>query len=297
MEWRDMGSMSDSSDRSELTSMMDWLLGLCGSLIVAGLAYYKRSLTLSGAVAAVVMGTIYYGSGSLIWFGLLLTFFFTSTFWSKWKKRSKSKFDHVYEKTGQRDAAQVFANGGIGMLLCLGNAFYPHPAWLLFFLGVMGTVNADTWATEIGSLSKSEPRSLLSGKRVPAGTSGAVSGLGTFATCMGALTIGAAAVASLYIAADPAFSYPYSWSFLFVICISALLGGIAGSFTDSLLGATIQAMYTCRNCDSLTEKREHCGQPAKLVKGYSWMTNDLVNGISSIVGGIVALIVGYIGLS
>lgn len=276
--------------------MMDWLIGLGGSLLVAGMALRKQSLTLSGAAAAVVMGTIYYGSGSLIWFGLLLTFYFSSTFWSKWKKRAKAKFDHLYEKTGQRDAAQVFANGGIGMLLCLGNAIAPHPAWLLFFLGVMATVNADTWATEIGGLSKSEPRSLLSGKRVPAGTSGAVSGLGTFATCMGALTIGVAAVVSLYIAADPAFPYPYSWSFLIVICCSACLGGIAGSFTDSLLGATIQAMHRCKQCHHVMEKREHCGQPTQLIKGYSWMNNDLVNLFSSIVGGIVALIAGYVGL-
>lgn len=297
MEWRDMGSMSYSGDRGEITSMMDWLLGLFGSLIVAGLAYRKRSLTVSGAIAAVVMGTIYYGSGSLIWFGLLLTFFFSSTFWSKWKQYSKSKFDHLYEKTGRRDAAQVFANGGIGMLLCLGNAVYPHQIWLLLFLGVMATVNADTWATEIGSLSKADPRSLLSGKRVPAGTSGAISGLGTFATCMGALTIGAAAVAALYIADDPAFSFPYTWSFLGVICLSALVGGIAGSFTDSLLGATIQAMYKCKSCNHLTEKSVHCGHPTELVKGWRWMTNDLVNGISSMVGGIVALIIGYIGLS
>ena len=273
--------------------MWDWLIGFIGSFLGAGLAYKKHSLSLSGAAAAVVMGTIYYGSGSLIWFGLLLTFFISSTFWSKWKKRAKAKFDLMYEKGGRRDAAQVFANGGIGMVLCMANAFYPHPAWLLFFLGVMGTVNADTWATEIGSLSRSAPRSILSGKKVPAGTSGAVSLLGSFAAASGALLIGAAAMIFLYISTDPSLSYPYTWPLLLVLCASAFIGGLTGAFMDSLLGATIQASYVCTNCGHATEKTVHCGKPTRLTRGARWMTNDLVNGLSSVVGGLVSFLLGY----
>ncbi|MDK8182470.1 DUF92 domain-containing protein [Paenibacillus sp. UMB4589-SE434] len=275
---------------------MDWLIGLAGSIIVAGLAYRKRSLTQSGALAAVVMGTVYYGSGSLIWFGLLLTFFITSTFWSKWNKRKKSRFDQIYKKTGERDAHQVMANGGLGMLLCVCNAIFPHPGWLFSFAGVMATVNADTWATEIGSLSRSLPRSVLTGKRVPAGTSGAVSTIGTIATMLGAATIGGAAVVCLYIAADPAFSIPYQWSLLILIGICGTVGGIVGAFTDSFLGATIQAAYHCEKCGANTERTTHCGQPTTLVKGFRWMTNDIVNGVSSVFGGVIAWLIGIFWL-
>lgn len=276
--------------------LMDWLIGFGGSLLAAGLAYRKRSLTMSGAIAAMVMGTIYYGSGSLLWFGLLLTFFITSTFWSKWKKRAKARFDHIYEKGGQRDAAQVFANGGIGMLLCIANAIMPHPSWLLLFLGVMGTVNADTWATEIGSLSRSAPRSILSGKRVLAGTSGAISAIGTFATVMGASVIGGAAAVSLYIASDPAMPFPYTWSLLIGLALCAAIGGTVGAFTDSLLGATVQASYRCTKCGATTEKHIHCNSITTLARGARWMTNDLVNALSSIVGGAVACVIGYLFL-
>ncbi|MGZ9582981.1 DUF92 domain-containing protein [Paenibacillus marinisediminis] len=272
----------------------DWLIGFGGSLAAAAMAYREKSLTRSGALAAIVMGTIYFGSGSLLWFGLLFTFFVSSTFWSKWKKRAKAQFDDVYEKSGQRDAGQVFANGGIGMVLCMINAWNPHPAWLLLFLGVMATVNADTWATEIGSLSRTAPRSILTGKTVPAGTSGAISKLGTLATALGALLIGIAAMVSLYIASDPALPYPYTWSILLTLCLSATVGGIAGSLTDSLLGATVQASYECTICGCSTEKTAHCGTPTRLVRGARWMTNDLVNGISSFVGGGVALLIGYL---
>ncbi|MCR8843417.1 DUF92 domain-containing protein [Paenibacillus sp. SC116] len=271
---------------------MDWIIGFVGSLFMAGAAYKKRSLTRSGALAAFVMGTVYFGSGSLLWFGLLLTFFITSTGWSKWKKRAKSRFDTIYEKTGQRDAHQVWANGGIGMLLCVANALFPHPAWVFLFVGVMATVNADTWATEIGSLSRSQPRSVITWRPVPAGTSGAVSVLGTWAAVGGAIIIGGAAVVCLYIAQDLAFPYPYSWYLLLAVGISGAIGGVAGAFTDSLLGATWQASYRCEKCGAATERLQHCDQATTLVRGFRWMTNDLVNSLSSIVGGLLAWLIG-----
>ncbi|MGZ4122927.1 MAG: DUF92 domain-containing protein, partial [Tumebacillaceae bacterium] len=58
--------------------MMDWWIGLLGSVLIAGLAYWKRSLSLSGAVAAVVVGTLLYGLGSVAWFGTLILFFVSS---------------------------------------------------------------------------------------------------------------------------------------------------------------------------------------------------------------------------
>ncbi|WP_088549563.1 DUF92 domain-containing protein [Paenibacillus aquistagni] len=267
---------------------MDLFIGFAGSLLVAGAAFSKKSLTLSGAIAAVLMGTIYYGLGSLIWFGLLLTFFVTSTFWTKWKKRAKRQFDHVYEKSGARDAYQVFANGGIGMLLCIIHYFYPHEGWLFVFAGVMATVNADTWATEIGGLSRRSPHSLLTGKEVPAGTSGAISLLGTQAAIAGAMTIGLAAMLFLYISLDPAFAFPYTWLLLCAVGVGASIGGVAGCFTDSFLGATVQSSYQCTSCGALTEKQLHCDRKTLLKRGFRWMNNDIVNLLSSIVGGLVA---------
>ncbi|UHA76165.1 DUF92 domain-containing protein [Paenibacillus sp. 481] len=266
--------------------MTMWLAGLLGSLLVAGAALLKRSLTLSGAVAASVMGTIYFGSGSLIWFGLLLTFFITSTLWSKWKKRMKSRLDDVYEKSGARDAGQVFANGGIGMVLCLGHALFPHSSWLWVFVGVMATVNADTWATEIGSLSRKLPRSILSGQQVPAGTSGAVSGLGSLAAVGGALTVGVAGALFTLLSPEPYLTA--SVYELLALITAGLVGGVIGAFTDSLLGATAQAGYRCNTCDVFTERRAHCGQPTTLVRGFAWLNNDLVNLISSCAGGAAA---------
>lgn len=53
---------------------MDWLIGAVCAAMVSAAAYRRRSLSESGAAAAILMGTIYYGAGNLFWFGTLLLF-------------------------------------------------------------------------------------------------------------------------------------------------------------------------------------------------------------------------------
>jgi uncharacterized membrane protein len=69
------------------------------------------------------------------------------------------------------------------------------------------------------------------------------------------------------------------------------VGGLAGSLFDSLLGATVQAMYYSASRDKETEKRiDPDGQPNQHVRGWAWLDNDVVNLISSLVGaGMAAL--------
>ena len=64
------------------------------------------------------------------------------------------------------------------------------------------------------------------------------------------------------------------------------LGGFFGSIIDSILGATVQGVYYSKELEGETEKRECNGKPNVLVRGFSFVNNDLVNflsiGISSI---------------
>lgn len=259
---------------------MNWLIGALGALIVAGAAYWKQSLSLSGAAAAVLMGAVYYGAGNLFWFGTLLLFFITSTLLSKYRQGSKQDLEKSYAKTGKRDAGQVFANGGIGMVLCLLHYIYPHEAWKLLFIGVMAAVTADTWATECGSLSRRPPRSILNGKVLPAGTSGGVSWLGSLAAALGGTAIGVGAwLFGVWAGME---------SELITYAAAGLIGGLAGAFTDSWMGATVQKMYRCRVCGKAVEVHEHCGNPTERSGGWSWMSNDAVNLISSLIGGFAA---------
>ncbi|MEJ9161837.1 DUF92 domain-containing protein, partial [Paenibacillus graminis] len=147
--------------------VLQWVTGFGGALLVAGAANYKQSLSFSGMLAAVVMGTLYFGAGNAFWFGILLLFFISSSLLSKLHHENKAELEAAYDKTGRRDAGQVFANGGLGMLLVLLNAIYPLELWGFLFIGVMATVTSDTWATEIGTLAKKPPRSVLTGRMLP----------------------------------------------------------------------------------------------------------------------------------
>ncbi|GAB6926427.1 DUF92 domain-containing protein [Paenibacillus sp. JCM 10914] len=259
---------------------MEWLIGAAGATLVAGAAYWKGSLSASGTAAAVLMGTIYYGAGDVFWFGTLLLFFITSTLLSRYGKKRKMDLEKSYAKTGRRDAGQVLANGGIGMMLCLLHAWHPSEVWVLLFIGVMATVTADTWATELGSLSRSAPRSILSGKVLTTGESGGVSWLGSLAATAGSLLIGVSGWLLGVVAGMDISAMSYIWA--------GLAGGLVGAFADSFLGATLQVMYRCGVCGKSVEVSRHCDKPTQRLRGYGWMSNDAVNLISSLLGGAAA---------
>ncbi|OUM93666.1 MAG: hypothetical protein A9Z00_11610 [Thermobacillus sp. ZCTH02-B1] len=262
-----------------------WAAGLAGAGLIAWIAWRGRALTASGAWSAAAMGGGYFALGGPFWYGLLLAFFMTSVFWSRWKRhaRSKREAEKRYAKTGRRDAGQVWANGGVGLALLAAYAIRPEPLIAAAFVGVMASVNADTWATEIGALSRAEPRSVLTGRAVPAGTSGGVTPLGTAAALAGAALIGAAAA---LLGGGAATGLPAG-----ALVALAAASGLAGAMADSLLGAWQQGLYRCLVCGELTERTVHCGEPALHAQGRRWMTNDAVNCLSSVVaGGIAALI-------
>ncbi|AKG34278.1 DUF92 domain-containing protein [Paenibacillus durus] len=264
---------------------MQWVIGALGALFVAGAAYHKGSLSLSGMLAAMLMGTVYFGAGNAFWFGILLLFFISSSLLSKLRAEHKEELERSYAKTGRRDAGQVFANGGLGMLFVLLNAVYPLPAWELLFVGVMATVTADTWATEIGTLNKKPPRSILNGKKLPTGASGGVSLPGTLAAAAGGLLIGIASWVLQHLTGMTGQSFV-------ALAAAGLLGGLVGAFADSLLGATVQKMNRCAVCGREVESGVHCGMPTAHARGWHWMSNDAVNALSSIAGGAVALLIG-----
>lgn len=236
-----------------------------------------------------LVGTLIFGLGGWIW-GLLLIVFFVSSSWlSHYREAEKAEAMKVFAKGGRRDLGQALANGGAGAVLAVAFAYRPDPLLFAAFLGVMATVNADTWATELGVLSRRWPRVVMTGKPVPPGTSGAVSSLGVWASAAGALLIGAVAALLVQVQAlveggglEPmAVTYP----------LLAVAGGLAGSLFDSLLGATVQATYYCERCAKPTESARHrCGYPARKVRGWPWLNNDLVNLAASLIGGLVAVV-------
>jgi uncharacterized protein (TIGR00297 family) len=287
----------DGSNTTNGGMIMEWIIGAAGSILIAGAAYWKKALSASGAAAAVGVGTCLYALGSLVWYGLMIGFFVSSTLLTKWKKQMKREAEAKYQKSGRRDAGQVLANGGAGTLLCIFYSVQPSWTWLLAaYVGVMATVTADTWATEVGGLSKGLPRSILTWRKVAKGTSGGVSTMGWLASAAGGCFIGV--LVCLFAVWE---DYQVSWLSLeglgpiVFIGMSAVAGWI-GANVDSVLGATVQAVYRCTGCGEEVESQHHCSKRTTLIRGWKLMDNDAVNLVSSLSGGLImALLVLLIG--
>ncbi|MGD8398572.1 MAG: DUF92 domain-containing protein [Anaerolineae bacterium] len=269
------------------TTIVQLLVGVVLSALMGVLGYWRGALSVSGVAGAVFVGTLIFGLGGWEWGLLLIAFFVSSSWLSHYRRGDKAAAAAAFAKGGRRDLGQVLANGGVGAALAVVNARFPDPLLFAAFVGTMAAVNADTWATELGVLSRVPPRLVTTGEVVPPGTSGAVSRLGTWASAAGALLIGAVATV---LAQVTSLAGGGGWQLVAVVYpLLAMTGGMAGSFFDSLLGATVQSIHYCDACQKLTESALHrCGRPARPVRGWTWLNNDLVNFVSSLVGGVVA---------
>lgn len=245
------------------------------SVLAAFAARRAHTLAMTGAIAAAVVGTISLAAG-WSWGALLIAMFISSSALSRFGQRKKAeRVGSTVEKGGERDATQVLANGGVFAAAALGSLVAPSPMWYAIGAGALAASTADTWSTEVGTLVGGDPVSIISGRRVAAGTSGGISLFGTAAGAGGALFIAALAT----VAAWPA---PF---------LAVAVGGMAGALADSLLGATVQARRWCDRCGKPTERLVHsCGTPTRHAGGLAGFDNDAVNAVCSGVGALVALL-------
>ncbi|MCS7011505.1 MAG: DUF92 domain-containing protein [Anaerolineales bacterium] len=264
---------------------MKLLIGFLFAAGIALIAYRARSLSTSGVWGALLVGTLIFGVGGWEWAILLLAFFISSSLLTRLFGRRKTALNEKFEKGGQRDLGQVLANGGIAALLAALSPLFPASPWTwVGFAASLAAVNADTWATELGVLNPYPPRLITNGKAVERGTSGAISFYGTLAA-----TAGAAFIAGLTVLLTPFLSLPLSPVWLFVLLT---LAGLFGALFDSLLGATVQAIYRCPQCEKETEKHpvHTCGARTAQVRGWKWFNNDLVNLSCALAGAMVGML-------
>ncbi|MEX2143791.1 MAG: DUF92 domain-containing protein [Anaerolineales bacterium] len=256
-----------------------WLLGFALATVFSLVALRLGALAVSGALAAAIVGGLTYGLGGLPAAILLVAFFASSSLLSQVKSKSRKKALANFAKGDRRDWAQVAANGGMPVLALLGGAsgLLATPVAWAAFAASLAAVNADTWATELGVLSKIPPRLITTGKSVPAGTSGAISLLGSTVALGAALFIGVLA----WLLPQLAF---------FPVLVIATLAGFFGSLFDSYLGAMVQAIYYCPKCKKETERHplHNCGTPTTLRRGWAWLHNDWVNFLSALAGALLA---------
>lgn len=260
---------------------MRLVIALAAVLVIGLIAYWKRQLNLSGVVAAVVMGAAATVMGGFTSLSLYLFFLISAAVIGKLSKRIRG-LDRIHKKGGRRDAVQVLANGGAALAAMLIHAFDSSPVYLAVFTACLAEACSDTWASEIGVLSKNEPVSILTFTKVPKGLSGGVSLLGTCSAMLSSILYGIFAFSC------------YDGINLSLVMV-VIFSSFAGVMADSVLGATLQAHFYDEKEDIITEhSRDREGNALKLVRGLRFMDNDMVNLTSNIITFVLASLFGFL---
>ncbi|HEV7178339.1 MAG TPA: DUF92 domain-containing protein [Candidatus Baltobacteraceae bacterium] len=251
---------------------MQFAFGALLAAAVALAALRASALTRSGTVAAFIVGAAVFGAGGWPAAAVMFAFFAPSIALSRLGKARKRELLDI-GKTGARDGWQVLANGGVAALALILSLRF-GASYAAAFAGALAAASADTWGTEIGTLARGLPRSILTFRRLETGLSGGITVQGTLAE-----VAGAGCVALVAYLAHLAPFFPVA------------LAGMAGAFVDSLLGASAQALRWCPQCERAAETNpHHCGTATSMRRGVSWMENDAVNVVATLSGALVALL-------
>lgn len=204
------------------------VLVLCAVLSL--LSYWFGLLTLSGSIASFLVGIIIGGLGSIGWLLTLIVFTFMGFFVTKFRFQTKETKGLQEGKKGERTYRNVLANGLVPAAVAVISFLLGGQETALASIAYISSIAvaaADTTASELGVLSD-RAYLITTGKRVPPGTDGGVSVLGT----------------SWCIVASIAASYT-GWLFAFQqlfdpLLIIPVVMGVAGCMMDSLIGATLE---------------------------------------------------------
>lgn len=258
-------------------------------------ALRRRSVSKSGAALGVVVAFIL-SIASHPFFGSLVVFFFSSSRATKFRAQLKRKFESDFKDgEGQRNWVQVLCNGGMATQLALlylidcGSgeraidfAKEYRSSWLgIAVMSSFACCNGDTWSSELGSvLSKSDPISIISWRRVPRGTNGGISMIGIAVSLLGGLLVGFGYFVTIRYTVDAKMLLvsPPQWP----IILFGGLAGLFGSLLDSVLGGLLQ--FSGINAQGKIVDAP--GKGIRHVSGLRILDNHSVNLISSIVTGV-----------
>lgn len=196
--------------------------------IIAGFALFGRfirGVSNSGAVAGAAICCALFAGAGLGGFAALCAVFVLASTATRFGYARKLRRGTA-EPRGGRTAAQVLANLGAAALSSLAFAVWPDSGYLVASGAALAEAAADTVASEIGQALGGVPRLVTSWGKVPSGSDGAITVVGTIAGLIAAILV------------SGLFSLLQGLGIRgFVVClVAALIGTIA----DSLLGATVE---------------------------------------------------------
>ena len=202
----------------------DLLIVITLLLIVIIYSIKKKKLTIQAAIAGGLMGLTVFVSVGYSGLILLGSFFVLGVAATSWKKDRKRGGEESLPQT--RTVAQVFANGGVALLLSVLALIFPEKIRLLFVLiaASLAAATADTLSSELGTVYGKRFYNILSWKKEAGGLDGVISLEGTLIGVIGAFVI--------------AIVYAFSHHSFYILHIT--VAGTIGNLCDSLLGAGLE---------------------------------------------------------
>jgi uncharacterized protein (TIGR00297 family) len=203
------------------------LIAVAANVLVAVAGYAARTVTISGMLAGAVLGTTILFFAGLAGWALLLFCFATAVVTSRAGIAHKHALGIAEGRGGRRGAGNAFANTGVAAIAAAMSALtYAHGDALLAFVAALVAGASDTVASEIGKAWGRRTFLLTSARRVPPGTSGAMSLEGTAAGVASAALL-AAAACGLGLIPWPQLAY-------------VVAAATSGALVESVLGATLE---------------------------------------------------------
>lgn len=244
-------------------SLTPWLLALALNTVLAVIAFIapKKLLTPAGIIHGWFLGVLLWGS--LGWQGYLVMIFYflVGSAVTKVGLAQKEAAGIAEKRSGARGPENVWGSALTAALCAIGVATVPlldggtMGNWivsllLLAYVASISTKLADTCSSEIGKAYGQRTFLITNLQPVPRGTEGAVSLEGTLAGIIASIAM-------------------------------ALIGWAVGLITPLGIGICTVAAFVGTNLESVIG--------ATLQTRFTWLTNELVNVVNTLLGAIVAV--------
>jgi uncharacterized protein (TIGR00297 family) len=234
-------------------TVSQWLAALAINALLIALAQRAPLLTSAGWAHAGILGTVLWGS--LGWRGWLavVAYLALGSAVTKLGFRVKAASGLAEGRGGRRGPENVWGSALVAALLAMLTPLSGPWASLLLlgFAASLCAKLADTFGSEIGKRWGRHTILITTLRPVPRGTEGAISLEGT------AASLGGSALMAAVMAALGVIEHPLAWGLVTVV-------GLVATLLESLMGATLQPRLP-------------------------WLSNELVNGLQTFVGALLAM--------
>jgi uncharacterized protein (TIGR00297 family) len=195
------------------------------TVLFAAIAHRVRAVDVAGAVAGAFVSFLLYLTYGPAGFALLVTVFLLAWGSTRLGHARKQRLGISERKQG-RNAGQILSNLVVAGALAVAALFVDPQVLTLAMVGALAEAAADTVSGECGQAATDQVYLITTFQRVPVGTDGGISLIGTLAGIAAAVLVGFVAAVTKLI--------PLHW--VAAIAGAAILGGCI----DSILGATLQ---------------------------------------------------------